>query len=313
MIKCSRCNLRFEMAFPGGPWSYGNIAPDPSGWAQRDWDRWDAQGRQARYVCHGCGGTIREEDRSDGEWVAAKDSTSLPHGYSVGQMSAPWVSAQRVLERRWKSTWESDFWNLVMGLAWDEGVNAFTEQSIKDRQDELQPMAESDRGPCYMGVDVGSKLDIVVGKRDEGGRPRTIKIAREDWESTLTVLDSYMQRYNVVVCVIDSAPEEHAVRTWADRYNSYPRKTGDPSRIRVWRQWYGITAKPGTTPEFVWDEKEGLVGAPRTEVLDRSHDELLLDRVLPRFDGSEAWVAYIAHHVNSKRVAEYVKGLEAVK
>ncbi len=30
-------------------------------------------------------------------------------------------------------------------------------------------------------------------------------------------------------------------------------------------------------------------------------------------DRPDDWEAYIAHHVNSKRVAEYVKGLEAQK
>ena len=33
-------------------------------------------------------------------------------------------------------------------------------------------------------------------------------------------------------------------------------------------------------------------------------------RILPRFDGSNAWEAYITHHVNSKRVARFVPGLE---
>jgi len=49
-----------------------------------------------------------------------------------------------------------------------------------------------------------------------------------------------------------------------------------------------------------WNEETEVVMAPRAEILSRSADELLERRILPRYEPSEAWLAYIAHHVASK-------------
>ena len=59
-----------------------------------------------------------------------------------------------------------------------------------------------------------------------------------------------------------------------------------------------------------WNEETGIVMAPRTEILSRSADELLERRILPRYEPTEAWLAYIAHHVASKKVPIWVRGLE---
>jgi hypothetical protein len=101
-------------------------------------------------------------------------------------------------------------------------------------------------------------------------------------------------------------------REWADKYNRYPKHPGDVGRIRVWRQWYSVQGKAGVAPELQWNDKLGVVGCPRTEILAHSQRELLEERILPRYDpDNEAWEAYIAHHVNSKKIAIFVKGLEA--
>src|SRR5450759_2318353 len=59
-----------------------------------------------------------------------------------------------------------------------------------------------------------------------------------------------------------------------------------------------------------WNQETGVVTAPRTEILSRSADELLERRILPRYEPTEAWLAYIAHHVASKKVPIWVHGLE---
>src|SRR5450759_5978293 len=59
-----------------------------------------------------------------------------------------------------------------------------------------------------------------------------------------------------------------------------------------------------------WNQETGVVVAPRTEILSRSADELLERRILPRYEPTEAWLAYIAHHIASKKVPIWVHGLE---
>jgi len=59
-----------------------------------------------------------------------------------------------------------------------------------------------------------------------------------------------------------------------------------------------------------WNEETGVVVAPRTEILSRSAEELLERRILPRYEPSEGWLAYLAHHVASKKVPIWVRGLE---
>jgi hypothetical protein len=215
------------------------------------------------------------------------------HGYVISHLSAPWLDAAKILLSFWKHPWRSDFRNLTMGIPWDEGTNAVTEAEIMSRCDETSPMALACRG-ATMGVDVGATFDVAVGTRDPSGAPRTICFGR----------------YAVTTCVIDAAPEEHATRAWAARYNRISTSPAVHSHIVVWRASYGSTSRPGVAAQVSWNQETGVVVAPRTEILSRSADELLERRVLPRYEPTEAWLAYIAHHVASKKVPIWVRGLE---
>lgn len=304
LVRCPGCAAEFELAFPGGPWPYANVEPDPSGWIEGDWQRWEQDGRPARCVCHRCGRTLAPEDRAGGRWVPEAPMPGRAHGYAISQLAAPWLDAARILLSFKKHPWRSDFWNLTMGIPWDEGTNAFTAAAIMSRCDETSPMALTGQG-CTMGVDVGAKFDVVVGMRDPSGAPRTIWFGRVDGYEDLDIL---MRRYAVSTCVIDAAPEEHATRAWAAKYN--PTSPRTPSDIVVWRASYGSSARPGVTAQVSWNEETGVVVAPRTEILSSSANELLERRILPRYEPTEGWLAYVAHHVASKKVPIWVRGLE---
>jgi ribosomal protein L37AE/L43A len=287
-VKCSGCNARFEMAFPDGPWDYGNI--EPLTFAEVE------KGAVARYVCHRCGKTLTNEDRGNGIWVPEVTTRlAIPHGYQVSQMAAPWIPAERVLKRRQEATWDSDFWNLVMGIPWEESTNAITKDAIYDRCGD-SPFATSGQG-CTMGVDIGAKVDVVIGDRDPSGAPRTIWLGRVGGYSDL---DQLMRQFNVSTCVIDELPEVHSTREWAAKWGK-----------RVWRSVYGGGLKSNSNP--VWDEKNGTVSSARTLILTESASELLNERILPSravMESTEAGKAYVQHHVNSKRIPVYVEGLE---
>ena len=298
MHRCSRCNAWFEMAFPDGRGdTRGCILPerwDPE-WGD---DAWQAGTDKVQYICPKCRQPLREEDRATGQWATAFPDRWV-HGYHVSQMSAPWISAPQILFAFFKATWESDFWNLKMGLPWEEGTNAMTRAAIlgppgTGRTDPNREQELSSDSGTVMGVDVGAKFDVVV-ERVEGGSPRVIRIARLDsWEQ----VSEYMTLYNVRMCVIDAAPEEHATRLFQESFR--------PGR--VWRCVYDS----GKAKQVVWQEKSGyVVKAPREPLLTACSKELLEGKLLPRFDGSSDYEAFVQHHVNSKRVPIWIEGLEA--
>lgn len=279
MVKCPGCNAEFAMGFPE------NIEPDT-------YEEVEELQVRARYKCHKCGRTLSDGERSHGRWVAAKPDLGRPHGYHLSQMSAPWISAERILYRKMKATWEADFWNLVMGLPWEGGSNVMTAEAVRSRM-VGGPMWSSGSG-CTMGVDVGRMLDVVIGHQDQNG-PRTVYVGRLN---DFAQLDELMTRFGVACCVIDAMPETRKVLEFVERWPG-----------RVWRANYSDPSK-GMPRDTRWDEERRVVTIGRTDALDASSTELLSTRLLPGFDGSDALVAYVEHHVNSKRVPIFVPGME---
>ena len=283
LIKCDGCNNEFEMDFPA------NIEPDT-------YDEAILKGITARFKCARCGRTITEDQRQGGRWVAERPNIPS-HGYSISQMSAL-GTALGVLDQFKKATFPGAFWNLVMARPWQEGTSAMTREAILARQDEnvvgegnVYPRYEDGgRGlGCTMGVDVGKFLDVVIGITDRG-IPRTIEMKRLGGDSKWDDLSELMIKYGIVNCVIDSQPEDHMAHQFANKWAG-----------RVYRCRYS----DGRVKELKFDAVTHSVSAPRTEILTASSIELLTKRILPRYDGSEAYEAFIKHHENSKRVPIY--------
>ena len=283
--RCSGCGKDYELSFPGGPNPWSNVEPET-------YDEIARLGVEARYKCHHCGKTITVEDRLKGFWVTYEPGNS-PHGYKVTRMAAPWVSAGDILLARKRQTFEYQFWNMDMATPWAQGATAFDRQSIIARSDPESPMAVSGDG-CYMGVDVGLFLDVVVDRVD-GDTVRTIKIARlRDWDD----LDRFMRLYDVKMVVIDALPEIHKTNEWVAKWGE-----------RAWRSYYSGSTK---NPEPQWNAEQRTVTTHRTSILDLHAEELLKRIALPRYDGSEEWEAYITHHTNAQRVTIFQPGAESL-
>jgi hypothetical protein len=296
LIRCQSCNYEFEMDFPQ------NIEPahfteTPEGGKPN--------GTPARYKCHRCNATLTEDSRQHGRWVAERPQIAV-HGYYINQMAASWVPAIKILEQEFKATHKGAFYNLVMARPFQEGTNAMTKDAILARQKEEVvgagvPRPRQEDGArglgCTMGIDVGKFLDVVIGTT-ENGRPRTLEFKRLSGETKWEELDQLMVQYGVVSAVIDADPEDHQSRMFCNKWMG-----------RAWRcRW--IQAK---VRDIRWDEDTRLVTAPRTETLTRSSIELLTQRILPIYDNSEVYDAYIAHHENSKKVPVFrdIEGVDA--
>lgn len=278
LLRCPSCNHDFEMKFPDC------ITPDSIEEVEA--------GTPAHYVCPRCRRPLPEEARASGRWVAMAPGPDKSHGYAISQMAAPWITAERILYRRAKATWEQDFWNLVMGIPWIDSTEAMTREAILSRQDPMRSMESTGSG-TYIGIDVGKMIDVVVDTVEDG-IPRTIHMGRyADWND----LDLVVRRFGAACVVIDAFPEEHAAREFQKRFPGV-----------VWRCSY--LTNPTAPREWKWDQEIGLVKVPRTEVLTQSAKELLTLQILPRFDGSPAWEAFIRHHEASQKVPVFIEGIE---
>jgi hypothetical protein len=304
LIRCSGCNADFEMAFPGGPWDYGNIEPDPSDWGPIQWSRWEQDGMVARYVCHRCGKTVTHEDRMNGRWVAEYPGRSA-HGYAVSQMAAPWISAERVLYRRMKATWEAHFWNLVMGIPWQSESMGMSRVQLIGGSDDAgltDPSRRRLEAPqpgrhYHMGVDPGQVHDWVIDESIEGTWRTVAFGTASDWDELDRVTKLWMPRR----VVVDGAFDPTACRDYADRWNS-------KRYARVWLCFYSRSSRNPLS----WDRDRASVTVDRTDHLSRYADARAASPgSLPRWDETPVYERWVTHHVNSKKVPVWVKGLES--
>ncbi len=117
-------------------------------------------------------------------------------------------------------------------------------------------MAEHDDGPCFMGVDQGKDLHVVIGKRTPGLAGQTVHLGiYKDWEE----LDRLMRNFYVSRCVVDALPETRNARAFAERHKG-----------KVYLNYYNERQKGS----YAWNERDLIVQVNRTESLDASHKEI---------------------------------------
>ena len=144
---------------------------------------------------------------------------------------------------------------------------------------------QSDTGPCFMGVDVGRLLHVVIGKRHIGKAGQIVHVGKYEKFSDL---NSLMRKFNISRCVIDALPETRLAREFANQH-----------RGKVFCCFYQEHQKGS----YNWNERELTVSANRTESLDASHNELSKgDIVLPAED--DALHEFARHCSNVARVLQ---------
>jgi hypothetical protein len=126
-------------------------------------------------------------------------------------------------------------------------------------------IATADRGPCFMGVDQGKDLHIVIAKKHPQKAGVIVHLGvYADWEE----LDRLMKNFNVIRCVVDALPETRNARAFAERH-----------RGKVFLNFYRSFFKG----PYRWDESTLTITCNRTESLDASHHEILSGQIiLPR-------------------------------
>jgi hypothetical protein len=206
-------------------------------------------------VIRACSRCKSELNPSIGQWVAKRPSITDKRGRHYSQLFSHFVDPASILHQFRTTNNLTDFYNLKIGIAYVEATNRLMVEEILSLCGN-EGIAERDDGPCFMGVDQGKDLHVVIGKkaRNMSGRIAHLGIYK-DWEE----LDRFMSLFHVSRCVVDALPETRNARAFAERHKG-----------RVFLNYYNERQKGS----YAWNEKELIVQCNRTESLDASHREI---------------------------------------
>ena len=198
-------------------------------------------------ACQRCQGELNP---SIGQWVAKQPNVTDRRGYHYSQLFSHFIDPSAILHQFRTTNNLADFYNLKIGIPYVEATNRLAKEDVLSLCGD-EGIAESDAGPCFMGVDQGKDLHVVVGKMD-----RLIHIGvYRDWEE----LDRLMDSFHISRSVVDALPETRNARAFAEHY-----------RGKVFLNYYNERQKGS----YAWNERDLIVQCNRTESLDASHREI---------------------------------------
>jgi len=204
-------------------------------------------------VCKKCGQEIFPRD---GKWVAQyPDKSKDLVGWWISQLNSVYIDPGKILDlyNNPPNGDLSEVMNSKLGRAYIASENRLTQNLVWGCCG-LDQMKYSHSGPCFMGVDVGKALNVVIGYRKTRQLMKIIKICEVDSFNDLHELGN---RYNVVSCVIDYKLEIHKVREFQASEN-----------YTVFACDY-VERKTGTAS---WDERDKMIKVNRTEICDATHE-----------------------------------------
>ncbi len=194
----------------------------------------------------------KELDPAVGEWVARRPSITDKRGYHYSQLWSQYMEPADILSQYQAGENLRDLYNFKIGFPYVEAENKLDIEEVlqlcKDHG-----IASRDPGPCFMGVDQGNQLHVVIGRMHPD---RLVHVAEYlDWEE----LDRLMKNFNVTLCVVDAMPEKRNARAFAEKFKG-----------KVFLNFYNHHQKG----DYVWNEPRMIVSSNRTESLDASHTVL---------------------------------------
>jgi hypothetical protein len=203
-------------------------------------------------------------------------------GYHYSQLFSHYVDPGDILHQYRTTNNLQDFFNLKIGVAYVEAENRLTLAEVLALCGN-EGIASSCPGPCYMGVDQGRNLHVVISEQHLGRAGKVVHLGvYRDWEE----LDRLMKVFNVTRCVVDALPETRNARAFADRH-----------RRKVFLNYYQERQKGA----YKWNEQDLTVSCNRTESMDASHNEIMQGKIiLPRESDLVREFAEHLHNVAKK-------------
>ena len=227
---------------------------------------WDALGRPVAWygqsegrafaACRRC---QKEIDRTQkGEWVAESPERALV-GYHVTKLISPRIPLLSIVKAldTTDGTKQKEAWNQDLGLPHKPSGSGLNETELDDAQRDYAHGPRKDI-KCFMGVDVGKVLNVVVRAAQDGETGERAQLYAGEVVS-FDELAQLIRQYGPAVVVIDALPETRKVRELQSEFR----------RRKIWIAYYvtqAIGNKKKTSAE--WHRKDGKVTVDRTRVLD---------------------------------------------
>ena len=234
-------------------------------------------------VCRRCGSEIFP---TNGNWRALHPSRSADLvGWRISQLCSLFVDPAEILRmyRNPPNGNLAEVMNSKLAAAYIAAENRLSREQVLALCVPSTPILQEDRTPSCMGVDVGGKLHVVIGRRRTDGKKMITHIG--EYLHFADVAD-LARRFNVSCCVIDGMPETRAARDFAST-----------SVGKVFLCFYSDSQKSN----FLWSTKDNTVKVGRTESLDQSHTAITSGEVVLPAE-SETLHEFARHCANVARV-----------
>lgn len=212
-------------------------------------------------VCVGCGAELPiYSGPGTGQWVPDYPTNSdYMQGYHLSRLTNIYTDPAQIIAdlENPPNNNLADVYRLQLGRAYSSESDKLRIPTVLAccSQDIMLP---SDKGPCAMGVDVGKKKHIVIGKR-VGNDLYKIVFVMQFTENMGQILHDLIRRYNVTSAVIDLRP-----------YEDEARLIQKQERIRLYLCEY----EDNLIHEAIWNENTMTVKVHRTGIFDSSHRHL---------------------------------------
>ena len=191
-----------------------------------------------------------------GRWEAQVPSKSKDLvGWWISQLNSVYVDPTRVLDLYEDPPYGdlSEIMNSKLGRAYIPAENRLTENDVYACCG-LDAALNNHPGPTCMGVDVGTKLHVVIAERKTRDTLKIVKVGRYD---SFNDLHDIARDFNVKSAVLDLFPEKRKVVEFARNENF---------------SVFGCNYIETSVGNIFWDEKAGIIKGNRTEICDMTHE-----------------------------------------
>lgn len=209
---------------------------------------------EAYAVCRHCG--ARLDRRASGEWIATAQGRGMA-GYHITKLMAPNVDLLEVVKAldTTDETKRREAYNQDLGLPYQPRGGGLNDGVLDAcRREYLHGGNRLNR--CYMGVDVGKVLNVVIrsAPHSETGERAQLMAAEVSWEE----VERLWQFYQPQTTVIDALPETKAARDLQAKLST--------ATNRIFLAYYNEESKE---PEpYKWNADAGTVLIDRTRAID---------------------------------------------
>jgi len=191
------------------------------------------------------------------QWVAKRPDVKDLAGYRWSQLNSVFNDPMDIL-KEWNDPQNpnlADTYRLRLGLPYIPKEDQLTEAQVFDCCGN-EPLLQSYRGPCGMGVDIGKEFHVVVGIRVSSDRFEVLRLERVPMDGGWERLHDLARSFNVRSAVIDIRP-----------YEDSARKFQAEESYKVLLCEYTENALMDNTV----DEERGVVKSYRTGLCDSTH------------------------------------------